>query len=419
MAKHFDMMERIAFWSMASFSLFIYSSMAASSLGHILLIPPGLFFTYWCWRKIRLPSSAWFLLFFMVIATLSSFLSESMENPSKTVGELRYFLAGILSIPAFTSVFISRIERPKVFERRVRFLLYSSFLVAAVASVVGIFTLYYGYNPLKMKASSDPHRATGLYSMAITFGYGIQFMALINLGLLLFRQRVEKYISVRTLVVTMVCIFLGLYYSGSRGALLGFLSGIPFLFLRSHPKKFLGMMIAGALLTGVAVAIVFSGGSKATRFLLPAKHGSNMIRISQYEAAIEAIKERPLLGHGYRNFGNESERIKKEHDIAYPDFISHAHNNYLELWADSGIFGLLAFLGFLWSWFFESWRRQDIVGDITLSVIVALAVSGLFQCTIIDGENTFAIMFIYGLSQVTKTRIEALRRLLKSTPSTD
>ena len=412
-------MERIAFWSMASFSLFIYSSMAASSIGHVLLLPPGLFFTYWCWKKVPLPSSAWWLLVFMVIAILSRFLSESMENPAKTVGELRYFLAGILSIQAFTSVFTNKPDRPRIIDRRIQFLLHSSLIVAAVASVVGIFTLYYGYNPLKMKASSDPHRATGLYSMAITFGYGIQFMALINLGLLLFRKKVEKYVSTKTLLVTMVCIFLGLYYSGSRGAMLGFLLGSPFLFLRFHPRKFLGVMTVGVLLTGIAAAIVFSGGSKTTRFLLPAKHGSNMIRLSQFEAAIEAIKERPFLGHGYRNFGNQSERIKKEHNIAYPDFISHAHNNYLEIWADSGLFGLLAFLGFLWSWFFESWKRQDIVGDITLSIIVALAISGFFQCTIIDGENTFAIMFIYGLSQVTTARIEALQRLFKTELSTD
>lgn len=406
-------MERMAFLSMASFSLFIYASIAASSIGHILLILPGFYFTYLGWNKVSLPWSAKFLTLFILIASITAFFSESLADPFHTLGELRYFWAGILSIPAFSVVFITKVTDLEKFDKRIKFLIYSSLIVAAVGSISGIIGLYSGFNPLRLQASTDPHRATGLYSMAITFGYGIQFMALINFSLLIFYDKIKQYIRLRTLVITMICIFLGLYFSGSRGALLGFLAGIPFLFIRLHRQRFYYIMGASALLLLAVTAIIFSGGSTTSRFLLPAKHGSNMIRISQYEAAYEAIKERPFIGHGYRNFGNISERIKKEHNIAYPDFISHAHNNYLEIWADIGIFGLLAFIAFLGAWFVEAWRRQDLVGDTTLSIVVALIVSGSFQCTIIDGENAFAIMFIYGLSQVTMARIKGFRSLLK------
>jgi O-antigen ligase len=399
-------MESLAYLSMGCFALFTYSSLAASSLGHIFLILPGFYFTALLWKKSPLPTSAVFLGLYMLTAIITSYLAPNMADPGHAVGELRYYLAGILAVAAFTAALACHQTKPELFDKRVRFLLYASLLIAVVASVNGVLGLFWGYNLLRFRPITDPHRATGLYSMAITFGYGIQFMALISAGYLVFSKKMQSYFSMTVLVVSFCYIMLGLYFAGSRGALLGFMAGLPFLFARIRQKTFYTVIFGSSLTLLMMLVVIFSGGSEMTRFLLPAQHDSNMIRVSQYQAAYYAIQERPLLGHGHRNFGNESERIKIEYDLPFKDFISHAHNNYLEVWADSGLFGFLFFLAFQIFWFKEAWQRKDFIGDITTSVIVALVVSGLFQCTLIDAENVFAIFFIYGLSQVTPRRIQ-------------
>lgn len=399
-------MIQLSYFSIVSYCLFIYSSNAASNLGHIFVLLPGFYFTF-KFIKLGLPKSAYFLLAFIAIAILSIFASDSISDKMKSVGELRYFLAGIISIWAFTATFAKKIS-----QKQIRFLLHATIIIASVASINGIIGLFTGFNPLKLSPSTDPNRATGLYSMAITYGYGIQFITLILAGLLIYRKKVTQWISTKVLLFGFVACFLGLIYSGSRGALLGFYLGLPFIFYRSNKTKFIRILGALIAILTATVIIIFSGGSHYTRFLLPAKHDSNMIRVSQYQAAFEAIKEHPWIGHGYRNFGNVSERIKIEHDIPFKDFISHAHNNYVEFWADTGFFGFLFFILFHIAWSLEALRRKDYIGDITLSVSIAFFVSGMFQCTIIDAENAFAIMFIYGLSQVTHQRIKALNSLL-------
>jgi O-antigen ligase len=326
-------LHQLTFAAMFCFCLFIYSSNAASSLGHVFLILPGIYFTYLGLKLKSFPLSAYFLFLFIISGIISVLFAPNISEPFKKIGELRYFLASILSIWAFNAAFVTRIK-----EKEIRLLLIIIITVASIASINGIIGLYTGFNPLRFKPSMDPNRATGLYSMAITFGYGIQFMALIIAGLLLNLKKINKLLSFNFLLFGFIATFLGLYFSGSRGALLGFLIGIPFFFYRTAKKTFISFFISALIGLVIVTVIVFSGGSTVSRYFLPAKHDSNLIRISQYEAALYAIKERPLFGHGYRNFTDVSTRIKEKYNLPFKDFISHAHNNYLEIFAGSGIF---------------------------------------------------------------------------------
>src|SRR5690606_13348736 len=83
----------------------------------------------------------------------------------------------------------------------------------------------------------------------------------------------------------------------------------------------------------------------------------------------------------------------------YASFTGHAHNNYLEHLATTGILGLWCLLSFHFFWGLESYRRQDPLAKLALPLVVSLSFSGLFQYTFGDGENLFFIMACYALSQ--------------------
>lgn len=58
--------------------------------------------------------------------------------------------------------------------------------------------------------------------------------------------------------------------------------------------------------------------------------------------AFNLIRERPLLGHGFRTAALGGS--------LHESGIQVVHNAYLQLWAETGLFGLLAFVALMWGW---------------------------------------------------------------------
>lgn len=69
---------------------------------------------------------------------------------------------------------------------------------------------------------------------------------------------------------------------------------------------------------------------------------SDGIRIHAQSTAMKMIQDHPLLGVGYGQFGNES-----KHYVSKGEATPLAHNMYLLMAAETGIFSLIAFLSFL------------------------------------------------------------------------
>ena len=76
-----------------------------------------------------------------------------------------------------------------------------------------------------------------------------------------------------------------------------------------------------------------------------------------WRSAIEMIKDHPIMGVG---FGKFEEYYQREYisDEAKERWQGHAHNTYLQLWAETGVIGLTiycAMFGYILRW---SWRRR-------------------------------------------------------------
>jgi hypothetical protein len=98
------------------------------------------------------------------------------------------------------------------------------------------------------------------------------------------------------------------------------------------------------------------------------------------------------------------------YDIAYPQFaiqgwpqpLGHAHNYYLNVLAEMGLVGLVAYLGALASWFLTGLRalRQllpsGILGVATLEHAVVIGVLGSLAAAAV--HNGFDDLYVHGMN---------------------
>jgi O-antigen ligase len=371
-------------------AIFTFVSFSASALHHILLVPPGIYFTSKALKKgkFSLPLSAWALCSFILIAIISILLNYSISTePVRNIFKLKYFIIPLLGFFALKE-FHKKVATKKIYAN-----LLNTFLAStSLATLAGLIALITNFNFLRFKPACHATRACGAYGMYMSYGYGIALFMILLIGLYIHRKKLEGYFNQNLLIVAIFINLLGLYFSEARGAWLGFFGAIPFYFFAHNKKKF--MIIAlGSVLTLAALFFL----SPRVKEAFTNREGSNLQRISFWMGAIEAFKEKPILGYGYKNYEPNSVAIKTKHQIAYPEIQGHAHSNYLEVLATTGILGILAFLLFNFFWFREN--------AFTHAFIICFAISGVTQVTWGDGENLFFIMIIYALSLIVKPAI--------------
>ena len=209
--------------------------------------------------------------------------------------------------------------------------------------------------------------------------------------MIIYRDEVKKFINLNFLYIVFALNLLGLYTTYTRGAALAFLAAAPFSFFKKNKKLFVIVLISLTILGFGAYKLA---GKAVIRPL------SEIERTSQWKAAIAGFKERPVFGLGYLNFEKMSTGLKKKYNIEAVYFGGHAHSNYFEALASTGIIGFIFFMGWQILWFFEMLKRDDIVAKIGLPFIIAFVVSGLTQATFTLGANLFLIMPFYALTQI-------------------
>jgi O-antigen ligase len=397
-----NILTKMTYASLWSLALFSFVSLSASALSHILIFIPGLYFAFKAYKngELNLSKSSIALLLTIIFAIVSIMFAPDITRKFKQVTKLKYMLIGVLAIYPYAELFKSMTRK------QTKKMLNVFFTLLAIGNVAGIYALFSGYHPLRMKEASDGLRAAGMYGMAITYGYGVELILILMITAgVIFRKKITSLVNPWIFYISLVTTFAGFYYAFARGAMLALIFSIPFIFFKRNKKIFIGLLSSGFVLMGVVTYLVFNGTDDGNRFLLRAKTTSNMIRLSQYQAAYKGFLEKPLTGWGYRNFEPNAYDIKKRNGIDFADFYGHAHNNYLEFLASTGIFGFTSFCAFVLLWLYEMYKRNDEFSELMIPFIISFSISGLFQNTINDGENMFVIMCIYSLCYSIKKKI--------------
>jgi O-antigen ligase len=207
------------------------------------------------------------------------------------------------------------------------------------------------------------------------FAAFMEMTAGLTLGLLY--NRSTKNDKRLLLWIALAIMGIALILTGSRGGLISFLGVVGFVTLASlilkkeetseMPQSFFAShfgLIGGALalLFVIFGVVLFLGGDNS---LLRGVGLSNAEDVSNgrfhfWSIAAQIIRDHPILGAGLDAFG-----------AAFPRYdtwsgalrVEQAHNDYLQIFADAGIFGFLLALAFVYFLFRESLKRIRRTSD--------------------------------------------------------
>lgn len=341
-------------------------------------------------NNLALPKSAYWLLAFTLIALISTSINfDLIPKPSKNFGRLKYFLYGVCGI------FVFRYWLKEATTQAKRIILNTFFLSIVVAAVYAVWQYFL----------SGSERASGL-TETMRYGYGSAMILLATLSAILNRKKMGAWFDYRLAIAIFVIGFVGMYVTYTRGALLGFMCGLPFVLYFYKPKMGLtlgGLAVLGVL--GMGGMYLFGSGKYESRFLTNKNNQSDVMRRSQWKAAIIATQEKPLLGWGLSNFHTQLKRIKTDYDLDAKDYNdAHSHNLFLEIASGTGLIGLFLFLGWLISWAIESFKAQGLIRAIIVPVGVAFVISSQFEVTF-DANNASMIFFLYAMSSALKSEV--------------
>jgi len=162
----------------------------------------------------------------------------------------------------------------------------------------------------------------------------------------------ERVWAVRPAWAALLVLHLGLLVlTQTRASMVAFVaaSGVMALVLR---RRLLALLLAG--LVGVALPLgLFGDGRMRERFASIFRWKTYAteqaaMRGEAWKTTLGLIKERPLLGYGYGWKGFPSQvRALGLTDLGVPGGVVHPHNIFLGVAYESGVLGLLMFLG-LW-----------------------------------------------------------------------
>jgi O-antigen ligase len=103
-------------------------------------------------------------------------------------------------------------------------------------------------------------------------------------------------------------------------------------------------------------------------------HGAARSRATMARQALQVIEANPFLGVGANNYAVWYAQYPKQ-DLEGQRLFT-AHNKYLLVWAETGIVGLIAFLGYLLSVIRRGWRgwqfRDRLLSPLALGFAAAV-----------------------------------------------
>jgi len=193
----------------------------------------------------------------------------------------------------------------------------------------------------------------------------------------------------------------GVYVSFSRGALVG-LAVVPFVFLRGWR-----LWLVGPLL--ILVVYVSAPGAITARFATLSSSGSELATRADIWRAAEAIWVRhPVLGVGVGGFPQAYTVVPIPDKLYLPATIfvppPHAHNLFLNLLAEQGLVGLLAFLALVIVAGRTALRMRAgpdretrWLGSALIAALLAFLVHNLFDVTMFDSVTGPYVLVLFGV----------------------
>lgn len=302
-------------------------------------------------------------------------------------------------------------------EAKTKRLLVAMFLAGMSQSAIGVYQFLFRAGPEGFELFGRFMRAYGTFEQPNPFAGYLALIIPVALGVVSgFKFKVQGSIRTRLLtfnfellaLVALVALLAAVVMSWSRGAWLGVGAGLIVTVIVQSRRAFIVSIIAAFVLTFAillssinvippAIAERFAGISDyfgvfdVRGVKVDDANYAIVERMAHWQAAALMWAENPALGVGIGNYAAAYPRFALPR---WDDALGHAHNYYLNIAAETGTIGLLAYI-FLWaSAFWQGWRAVRTSSGIWKSVAAGL----LGMLVALSLHNTFDNLFVHGIA---------------------
>lgn len=231
----------------------------------------------------------------------------------------------------------------------------------------------------------DPHMLAFYLGLALPFALALMFF--------------EK--KFRWLFFAVCCLLLTvLLLTFSRGGYLGLgVSLIVFFVLGWRYFGHLAKKFLAVSLTLVILVLLLVGWPVVARLVssFDLGEGSNLGRLAIWQDSWEVIKKDPLVGVGLGNYP-----AAVDFSGAYRSAVT-SHNLYLDIWAELGLLGLLAWLALVFTAVKEAYQARNQNPVVAFGVFSSLAYfssHSFFETAIFNPTALAFLMIVLGLASV-------------------
>lgn len=253
-------------------------------------------------------------------------------------------------------------------------------------------------------------RATASFSDANTLGIYLSALTPVVLGLTLYYFKGKKKLL---FVLLSILALAGSALTYSRPTLLAVYAALFFLAVARKNK----LLIAGLLVFTLISPLLLPGTVKDWAKKVdynPLRFMCNDDRIAIFRHSINMIKDHPVIGVGANTF-MKNYRFYKEYppyrNAATIDYL-YAHNNFLHMAGEIGLFGLAVFLWLLYKLFAELGRIYRALDEPYLKVVllsliaslIAFQVNGLTESSLYSSRVAVIFWYLAGFALGFKRR---------------
>lgn len=212
-----------------------------------------------------------------------------------------------------------------------------------------------------------------------------------------------------------------IFLCGSRGGMIAFVVQVAALGLMMNTRKNRrATLTAAAVLVVIAALVLWAGGESFTSRMVSihseAKSELNTgLRLTIYRDGLRMFTYKPALGWGLGTFPTVYPQFRSFYSNK---FVNRAHNDYVQLLAETGLAGAISMLWFLVSLYRRAWRKlpnwqEDLNGAVALAALIGctgILVHGFLDSNLQVPANA-ALFYTLAAIAAANTKFGSHRRL--------
>ena len=280
------------------------------------------------------------------------------------------------------------------------------------ASVLtSVIMAFYGFFQLagKITISQGGARVDGTFGNASYLAVYMLFNIFITAMLLL---RIKKGSILRYLYpVAIILQLIILYYTATRGAILGLIGGVMIagilIFIKSEKGSLVrkvGLYLLGGIVALILVFIIFKNSNFVktspvlSRFsTLTTENIKSQGRYYVWPMAIKGIGEKPFFGWGQEGFNYVFNKNYNPAMYSQEQWFDRAHNTILDWAIAGGLLGLIGYLSLFVAVLYCLWKKNgDYLSVVDKSLLTGLLAGYLFNNMFIF-DNLVSYIFFFSV----------------------